>query len=271
MKKAICLLAPLLLSACGGGGGGAAAPAPVAQQAPAAFVPVSAESCDKNAWPAMAVGDYAITNNLWGKGTISDFTQCISAASVGTVENGKPVQSGVTAKWNWAWPNSDFTVKSYAEILYRPQGQPLSPIPFSGLGALTVRHDVTIDATGDYNLTYDMWVDATKSAGQWPHKAEIMIKLLGTWKDSPVVDTLTVDGVTYDVCVDNSTSRQWIFLSFASQTPMPTATIRVKPFVDYLLAKGYLAPTDYLSTIEFGSELVKGSGSVTVNAYSVSR
>ncbi|MGZ5201900.1 MAG: GH12 family glycosyl hydrolase domain-containing protein [Telluria sp.] len=270
MKKLFCLMAPVLLSACGGGGG-ASTPAPAPQQAAAVFVPVTVSSCDKNAWPKMAVGDYAVTNNLWGKGSISNFTQCISATSVGTVENNKAVQTGVTAKWNWSWPDSDFNVKSYAEILYQPQGQPLDPIPFAALGALTVKHDVTIDATGDYNLAYDMWVDATKSVGQWPHKAEIMIKLQGTWKDSPVVDTITVDGVSYDVCVDNGPSRQWTFLAFTSTTPMPKATIRVKPFVDYLLAKGYLASTDYLSTIEFGSELVKGTGTATVNAYSVTR
>jgi hypothetical protein len=269
MKNLFCLMAPVMLSACGGGG--AAAPAPAPQQPPAAFVPVNAESCDKNVWPTLAVGDYAVTNNLWGKGSISNFTQCISATSVGTVQDGKPMQTGVIAKWNWSWPESDFNVKSYAEILYQPQGQLLDPIPFSSLGALTVRHDVTIDATGDYNLTYDMWVDANRVPGQWPHKAEIMIKLLGTWKDSPVVDAITVDGVTYDVCVDNGAARQWTFLAFTSRTPMPKATIRVKPFVDYLVAKGYLAATDYLSTIEFGSELVKGTGSATVNAYSVSR
>ncbi len=39
---------------------------------------------------------------------------------------------------------------------------------------------------------------------------------------------------------------------------------------DYLKARGYIQGTEYLSSIEFGSEVVEGTGTVTVDAYKVS-
>jgi hypothetical protein len=271
MKRSGLFLFAGILSGCGGGGGSSPPVTPPA--APLAFTPISVSSCDPRSSPMLSVGDYAVTNNLWGKGTITNFSQCINATSVGQVANGKAVQTGVTAKWEWSWPSGEFTVKAYPEILYRPNGQALTAIPLSDVAGLTLNHDTTISASGDYNLTYDLWIDDMAASGQWPHKAELMIKVVGTWADSPVVDTVVIDGNSYDVCVNvgKSGAAEWKFLAFTSKTPLPKAAIHVKPFADYLVQHGYLLGTDKISTIEFGSEPIRGSGSVTVNAYSVSR
>ena len=88
-----------------------------------------------------------------------------------------------------------------------------------------------------------------------------------------IVDTLTVDGNQYDVIVSTMTSGSdsWKFLVFSSKTPLLKAAIHIKPFVDYLITKGHLLQSDYFTTLEFGTELVQGAGTATINAYQVTR
>ena len=272
------------LAGCGGGSSPSTAAATdsdqtvtVAAAAPnssVVFEPVTVSSCDKSSYALLALGDYALTTNLWGKGKIADFTECVSGASVGTVRSNVAVQTGVNAQFSWSWPDgSNSDIKAYPEILYRPGGQGLASIPFTEVAGLTVNHDVSISATGDYNVAYDIWVDSTATTDHWPHKAEIMIKLQQTWSDAPVIDTITVDGNRYDVFEHSASSEfsQWDVLVFASKTPLLKASIPLKPFIDYLVSNNRLLRTDYISTVEFGTELKRGSGTATINSYSVTR
>lgn len=240
-----------------------------------AFEPVTVSSCDKSSYALLPLGDYALTTNLWGKGKVTDFTECIRGSSVGTVINNTAVQTGVNAEFSWNWPtdNSSSDIKAYPEILYRPGGKGLTSIPFTDVAGLTLNHDVSISATGDYNVAYDIWVDSTATTDHWPHKAEIMIKVQQTWNDAPLLDTITVDGNQYDVFEHTARTEfsQWDVLVFASKKPLLKASIPLKPFIDYLVSKNYLLQADHISTIEFGTELKRGTGTATTNSYSVTR
>lgn len=240
-----------------------------------AFEPVTVSSCDKSSYALLPLGDYALTTNLWGKGEITDFTECVSGSSVGTVINNTAVQTGVHAEFSWNWPTDESSsdIKAYPEILYRPGGKGLTSILFTDVAGLTVNHDVNVSATGDYNVAYDIWVDSTATTDHWPHKAEIMIKVQQTWNDAPLLDTITVDGNQYEVFEHTARTEfnQWDVLVFASKTPLLKASIPLKPFIDYLVLKNYLLQTDHISTIEFGTELKRGAGTATINSYSVTR
>jgi hypothetical protein len=243
---------------------------------PIAFKPVTVSSCDTSSFALLPLGDYALTTNIWDKGTITNFTECVSGSSVGTLINDTAVQTGVTAKLSWNWPaDASPNIKAYPEILYRPGGKGLISIPFTDVAGLTVNHDVTISATGDYNynVAYDIWVDSTATTDHWPHKAEIMIKVQQAWPDAPVVDTITINGNQYDVVVHPITSgySTWKLLVFVSKTPLLKASIPLKPFIDYLVSNKHLLQSDYISTIEFGTELKRDSGIATINSYSVTR
>lgn len=251
---------------------------PAAPISSVVFKPVTVSSCDKLSYAHLPLGDYALKNNPWGQGETKDFTQCVSGSSLGTMIDNTEVQTGVKAEFRWDWPteNASSDIKAYPEILYRPGGKGLTSIPFTEVAGLTVNHDVRLSATGDYNLTYDLWVDSTASStDRWPHKAEIMIKVQQTWKDDPLLDTITVDGNQFQVfehtVVYPSYNWEWKVLVFASKKPLLKASIPLKPFIDYLVAKNYLLQSDHISTIEFGAELKRGKGTATIHSYSVTR
>ncbi len=264
------ILCLALLGACGGGGQSESLLDNA--QPTAVFTPVSASTCATLAGDqTLLLGDYAITTNTWGRAGISNFTECISATTLGKVTGNVAAQTGITARIDWNWPYTAFSVKAYPEIIYWPGGKALQPIALGEVGSLTVSHDVALSATGDYNLSYDLWVDSSALPGQWPHKAEVMIKLQGTWTDVPVVDTVSFDGFPYDVIVGPGGGGQWKLIVFQSRTALLKASIPIKPLIDYLVQQQHLLSTDYLSTIEFGSEHIQGLGSVTIHSYNVTR
>lgn len=291
MKQKSLVLSSLFVAALAGcGGGSASAPidyeantdAPTAPISAVVFKPVTASSCDQLSYAHLPLGDYALKNNPWGQGETTDFTQCVSGSSVGTVIDNTAVQTGAKAKFRWDWPsqNASSNIKAYPEILYRPGGKGLASIPFTEVAGLTVNHDVSLAATttGDYNLTYDIWVDSTAASAdtdRWPHKAEIMIKVHQTWKDDPKLDTITVNGNQFQVfehtVVYPYYNWEWKVLVFASQKSLLKVSIPLKPFIEYLVAKNYLLQSDHISTIEFGAELKRGKGTATINSYSVKR
>ena len=59
-----------------------------------------------NDWAQMQIGSQLIENNVWGKGDIVDYTQCIYKTSSNKFG------------WHWDWPYSGDNVKSYPEVIF---------------------------------------------------------------------------------------------------------------------------------------------------------
>ena len=55
-----------------------------------------------NGWSQFAIESYLVENNVWGQGSITDFTQCIYRTG-----SGDDIHFG----WNWNWPGGSSNVK----------------------------------------------------------------------------------------------------------------------------------------------------------------
>ena len=70
------------------------------------------ESSTCNSYDRFNVGDYVITNDVWGKnniGTNEQYQQCIWVN-----KNSNIFSFG----WNWTWPVGNWNVKAYPAIVY---------------------------------------------------------------------------------------------------------------------------------------------------------
>lgn len=50
-------------------------------------------------------------------------------------------------------------------------------------------------------------------------------------------------------------------------TPKVNGSLDLKPMFAYLKSKGYITGTEYLSSIELGTEIHEGTGTVTINSF----
>jgi hypothetical protein len=239
-------------------------------------------NCQDDAW--LAAGSYVVHNNQWGKGLITDYSQCVAMGGVA-------VDGSVSARWTWRWPAhppgyEGSEVKGYPAILFgqRP-GYPVTPgsnlpMQVNAISQITSSWSTRSTYTGTGQLAFDLWLtrDATRypSFPQTPITHEIMVSLesYGDYvMNNPAwfVEERTISGIRYRIFkVDDfppGGSQRWRFLVFRMLTPMTQGTLDFKPLFDYLKSKGFIRGDEYLSSIEFGTEPVEGTGDVTVDSF----
>ena len=123
--------------------------------------------CDP--WAQEPYGDYLIENNVWGQGTINEFSQCIFTTNDSSFG------------WNWYWPEVGYNVKAYPEIIFgkKPWSTTSTtyelPMKISMVETFEVNFDLTIEASGNYNLAFEFWVTEDSMSSQDQITNEVMI------------------------------------------------------------------------------------------------
>ena len=136
-------------------------------------------------WTRLDVPPHLYDNNVWGKGPLTDYEQCLLARDVG----------GVTEYgWRWEWPRLSeavgdlrHQVKAYPGVLYghkpwhRASTTPDMPVRIADISELSVLYDVDLDAEGLYNLAFDIFLtsgapprpeNASAEIMIWPHRSQ---------------------------------------------------------------------------------------------------
>ncbi|WP_309895944.1 GH12 family glycosyl hydrolase domain-containing protein [Archangium sp.] len=234
-------------------------------------------NCENDAW--LTAGSYAVQNNQWGRGPITDYSQCVGMGGVAA-------DGSVSARWTWRWPAEPGEVKGYPAIVFgQKPGYPVTPntnLPrqVNAITQLTSSWSTRSTYTGKGQLAFDLWLtrDANRypSFPQTPITHEIMVALEpygGYAQDNPAwfVEELTLGGIRYRVYKADDFppggSQRWRFLVFRMMTPMTQGTLEFKPLFDYLKSKGFIRGDEYLTSLELGTEPVEGTGEVTVDSF----
>ena len=203
-------------------------------------------------------------NNVWGKGDITDYEQCLLR---------RIVAGGTQYGWRWRWPLAEGSVKAYPEVIYghKPLGHyPLRPpttsdLPrqISSINQLQVNYEVELTASGEYNLAFEMWVTSSNPPITETITHEIMIWVDRTFEpDLPefLVAEVTIDGVTYDLYIDPGTHIGDKYIAFASHPTQLSGTLNFEKFLAYLIDHGHLPTNHYVTSVELGNEVIQGTG-----------
>jgi hypothetical protein len=225
-------------------------------------------------------GPYKYENNQWGKKKAKGkFEQCLLKRTVeGKTEVG----------WTWNWPGLDPTVFAYPEIIFgwKPwsggkPSDPRFPLKVADIQHLAMHYAVETEASGTYNLAPEIWL--TRS-GQWSHEpnaglitAEIMFWM--DYKDGArpagsVIDEPTIDGIKYefwkaDNIGDMGNGKGWVLYSFKSPTIQHEGSISIHTLLSYMMKKQLVRPDEYVASVEFGNEVMGGTGTTWVKRFQV--
>ena len=88
--------------------------------------------------------------------------------------------------------------------------------------------------------------------------------------------TLQVSGINFDVYVnpnqsDNSgaNKNQWIYVACVAQMPLLKGELDIDAITEYLLKQGIMANPTFLTSLELGTEISGGQGTVEILDYAV--
>ena len=215
----------------------------------------------------------ALLNNTWGVGNM----KCGVDYTIGATYDAKNVSSGVT--FNWSFPNSTDpfrTVKAYPEIIFG--SSPFSgsstwsdsghsfPVKVADIGSLSATFNSAISGnTSGFNVAFDIFLtskafgDASTITNEvmiWTHKPDTDApgKLIGTFNDGVHSGSIYHDGTYTAVVLDND---------------MMTGTLDISAVLATLQKLGVVASSEYLASVQFGSEVLNGTGSLSINDFAL--
>jgi hypothetical protein len=232
------------------------------------------------AWTTLLQGPYRYNNNQWGsKKAKGKAEQCLLTREVdGHTETG----------WTWNWPGFDASVFAYPEIEFgwKPWSggkstDPRFPIRVSDVPHIALNYEVETDATGSYDLAPEVWLTNAPGGSQSPDPQSITTEVM-FWMDyasgarpaGKVVETPTLDGVQYELWQEDSigvdaNGKGWRLLSFKSPTILHKGKISIDLLLKHLIGLKLASPNDYLASVEFGNEVMGGSGTTWVKHFDV--
>jgi Glycosyl hydrolase family 12 len=193
--------------------------------------------------------------------------------------NGKPIFG-----WVWKWWGGGTDVASYPEIQvgHSPwvgEVAPNSGFPFRvGSKKLVVDFDVSMQASGSYDLAFEFWAVSSPAVTKVGITHEVMIWLaenrLGPAGN--LVGTATIGGNRFRIYFSNNhgdasgvSSNTWTIISLVADKPILHGPLDIGAIIDYLLHSRLLDGNVYVACLELGNEVASGSGKTEVRNYAV--
>ncbi|MFK0159337.1 endo-1,4-beta-glucanase [Streptomyces sp. NPDC090493] len=193
-------------------------------------------------------------------------------------------RAGSTISWgtSYTWANNskgtDADVKSYAStVLGWHWGWKVDkaatglPIRVGDRNKVTTRWNFSLSSgPGTLDVAYDLWLHA-KNTADWQDRPtdEIMIWLNRQGGAGPLgtrYGSVSLGGAMWDVYRGDI---GWNVYSFVRRANTTSATLNIDDFTQALVRRKLLSNDKYLSGIESGTEVFKGSGRLDTTSYSV--
>ena len=239
-------------------------------------IPPVEEACGD--WEELRETNYRYVNNVWNKGRITDYEQCVMRRVVGGED-----QYG----WRWRWPSTSDDVRAYPEVLFGQRPWDFSstttrlPRRLSSIRQLSVDYEVYLTAEGAFNLAFSMWTTSDHPPDPDGILHEIMIwvdwqRFYPGGEDEHVADG-EIDGAEFSLYVrqhatDPETHPSLVgqkFLGFLMHADQFSGTLNLHAYLKYLVDHGYLPADHYLDEVELGNEVMNGSGELWLKTFEV--
>lgn len=224
-----------------------------------------------SAWNANGV---YLLNLVWNPGSLvagKDF------AIQSTFKSADPTKN---ATFTWSFPSStdlNYTIKAYPSLAFgvSPYGDTKNvadvahsfPVKLSELLNMSATFDTAAGGTkSGFNVAFDIWFTSVPNGNGstvtdeimiWTHKGSFDIK-------APLLGTFDAGGVTGKIY------HQGTYTAIVTDQDMPVGSIDLAAVFAALTQMGILSTDTYLAAVQFGSEIVGGNGSLSINQFSLS-
>src|SRR5262245_4885528 len=227
---------------------------------PGTTEPAIMQICQQFGSARVQDGRYLVQNNEWG----DNVGQCIDVTRAGL-----RVTAGAHDKPTNGAPGSYPSIFRGCHYNNCSTGSGL-PAKVTTVGSLATTARITVPSSGSWDAAYDVWLDPTPRTDGQNTGAEIMVWINHLGPPQPVgskVATVTLAGATWDVWFGNI---GWNVISYVRQQTTTSFDTTLRPFADDAIARGYVRPAWFLTSVQFGFEPWVGGPGLAVDSFSVS-
>ncbi|KAG7382423.1 hypothetical protein PHYPSEUDO_004853 [Phytophthora pseudosyringae] len=210
-------------------------------------------------WNLTETDHYTLYNNLWGQYDDPKGTQCTGLASA----------TGSNIVWHtrYSWKGSKHQVKSFANVALK-----FAKVPLSKVKAIpsTIKYDFKSKGKVVANIAYDLFTTSTPDEDA---EYEIMVWLAAFGGAGPISATgkpikkgVNVGGVKFNLF--HGKNGNMTVYSYVASKQTNSFKADFMQFIHKLPANHRIAPTQYLTHVQAGTEPFVGNGTLTVSKYS---
>ena len=229
-------------------------------------------------WSKIAMDEYEINNNVWGKESITNYSQCIFSIS-----SHKETETN-SIGWSWDWPKVYDGVKAYPSILYghKPWNTYSTtqylPEAIEQLKHIMVTYNLKKSDTGAVNLLLESWITKDEVPTPDNRVGELAIQLYQkNWpgQAGEYIESTVINGISFDFYLEKKFSNSvdkhvWAYYGFVHQgTPVLKAKVDIMKFINYLVKHGYVDKNHFIATVELGNEVDYGKGRTEIDYFTV--
>lgn len=283
-KLGLSLIVFAFLTACGGGGGGGVpttAPQVVVVPPPILDTTFKSVCGHQDPMQVTMLNSVNVSTNDWGVfGKILPYTfnECVNTRNV--------TEDTVMATFEWHLPpcvwfepvsatNVHGDIKAFPEIIYGHQlGGATSknsklPASIATVMNMAVKYDVSVTSDGLDQTFFDVVYTSSPNGNTATTDITVFIKPTPIQPVGTFVENVTIDGVNYDVYIAPGNTAPRYSIGFFVKEDHLVGTFKMKPITDYLVGKNFLSASNFLESIELGTEIISGNGKTTVNSFQV--
>lgn len=214
-----------------------------------------------------------VLNNVWNPGSLKSGTDFTIDSSYHRAD----LTEGTTFNWSFPLVTEAFpTIRAYPSVIFGPSphsgGAKASdvggvfPIQVDALEKLVATYDVSIQGNaGGFNVAYDIWFTSkpngdastiTTELMVWLHKGDFSAfgQVVGTYVDGDISAKIYFN--------QNSTGN---YIAVVLDNDRLKGEIDLTKLIGKLQDMRLMSASEYLASIELGSEVVSGGGSLKIN------
>jgi cellulose 1,4-beta-cellobiosidase len=228
----------------------------------------STQLCGYGATPVNN-GTYRVQNNEWGSSQL----ECITTSG----EPGFQVQTSQITNTTYGPPGAYPSIYAGCHWGYCTAG---------GLGAralrigsltrgrVTTSFSASLPRDGDYDVSYDIWLNKRPAAAGQPNGTEVMVWLDHNGPVQPqgsiAARDVAIGRHAYDIWYTRSTAAAGGTVSFEMTSPVTTvSSLDLDQLIQEAVHRGYASPLWYLIDVEAGFEIWRGGSGLAVSSFGV--
>lgn len=174
--------------------------------------------------------------------------------------------------WQWNWNGGQpHKVTAYPEVMfgYKPWSRRQTLCRLQALQSLRVDYAFTTQASGHWNAAFEVWLTSSAIATENHITAEIMVWVARHGDINPAGGYPTKTWPQWGISLHEGHTGQWPIYTFAFDQALFESFVDWRWFLNELVMLGRISNADYVTSVEFGNEIIGGQGQTRVRRFDV--
>jgi hypothetical protein len=213
-----------------------------------------------------SLAGYHVSNNAWGAGKL------VEGVDYSTSVTFDPNNFQGGTSFSWKYPRNVGGIYAYPNIDYAAQAAGVSSTPAANVENLSVTYNVNLSDMAGSTVAFDIWFNSQPKGSWATTNAELLIEVHPISRGKPNQSFLLTGsgftGATVYASNISAAGANWKFIDVKMPADMMSGTLRLSDIIKGLIRNGVLTGQEYITSLQFGSEVHGGSGSLRINSLS---